>query len=193
MTLIFYGVSAIFLKSALLSLYLRIIEPVRTARILIWASLVIITLFYTICFVTDAVICGKFFSQPDISALDSSHFDPDDSCSVRQRPIWAMMSVFSVVSDFYLLIIPVILTMNLRLPLRRKIGVCCMFLTGFMFVISSLRANVLLLMIFKFLRLLYTRYSLPLSTAPVSRPYLDSFINVCVHVSTVLVMFSLGV
>lgn len=142
LTLIFYGVSAIFLKSALLSLYLRIIEPVRTARILIWASLVIITLFYTICFVTDAVICGKFFSQPDISALDSSHFDPDDSCSVRQRPIWAMMSVFSVVSDFYLLIIPVILTMNLRLPLRRKIGVCCMFLTGFISCAFSILATV---------------------------------------------------
>ncbi|KAI1091351.1 hypothetical protein F5B19DRAFT_281000 [Rostrohypoxylon terebratum] len=142
LTIILYGVSAIFLKSALLSLYLRIFKTVRTARILIWTSLVIITIFYTICFVIDAAICGKFLSHPDISARDSSHYDPEESCSVRQRPIWAAMGVFSVVSDFYLLIIPVVFTMNLRLPLRRKVGVCCMFLTGLIACAFSILATV---------------------------------------------------
>ncbi|KAI1462602.1 hypothetical protein F4805DRAFT_3005 [Annulohypoxylon moriforme] len=149
LTIILYGVSAIFLKSSLLALYLRIFKPMKIARILIWTSLVVITLFYTICFVVDAIICGEFLSRSHLSVMDSAHFDPDESCSVRQRPIWIMMGVFSVVSDFYLLTIPVALTLNVQLPPKRKIGVCCIFLTGLISCAFSILATVYRFQLFR--------------------------------------------
>ncbi|KAI1211647.1 uncharacterized protein F4807DRAFT_396986 [Annulohypoxylon truncatum] len=142
LTIILYGVSAIFLKSSLLTFYLRLFGPLKIARILLWTSLVVITLFYTICFVIDAIICGQFLSHPNLLAMDSAHSDPDESCSARQRPIWIIMGVFSVISDFYILTIPVCLTLRLRLPLRRKIGVCCIFLTGLLACAFSILATV---------------------------------------------------
>lgn len=39
-------------------------------------------------------------------------------------------SIFGVVTDFYILMIPIPLIAPLRLPLGRKLGVCAIFLTG---------------------------------------------------------------
>lgn len=91
----------------------------------------VINLFYLIIILVNIGICAPPLANgnaPEMASPDS--FDPDDGCTVPQKPLWVTMGVFSVVTDFYLLAIPVGLTLNVRLALRRKIGVCCIFLTG---------------------------------------------------------------
>ncbi|KAI0853247.1 hypothetical protein F5Y00DRAFT_135592 [Daldinia vernicosa] len=56
--------------------------------------------------------------------------DAEVNCSVPQEPLWVTTSIFSTATDLHLLVIPVALTLKIRLPSKRKIGVCCIFLTG---------------------------------------------------------------
>ncbi|KAI0842711.1 hypothetical protein F5Y06DRAFT_133585 [Hypoxylon sp. FL0890] len=128
-TISLYSVAAAFLKSTFLSLYLRIFQPAKGAKILLWTSLIVIVLFYITNFIVEVVICGPALSTP-VPTTQPEAFDPDQGCSAPQKPLWITVGIFSIVSDFYLLAVPVGLTLNVRLPLKRKIGVCCMFLTG---------------------------------------------------------------
>ncbi|KAI2469460.1 hypothetical protein F4781DRAFT_216680 [Annulohypoxylon bovei var. microspora] len=130
---ILYGAAAIFLKSALLALYLRIFRPAKIARLLIWASILLIVPFYATCFVIDIVVYRQFLNDPN---------PPDEGYSILQNLLWVTMGIYSVVIDFYLLAVPVGLTLNVRLPLKRKIGVCCMFLTGLLACVFSILATV---------------------------------------------------
>lgn len=123
-----------FLKSALQALYLRIFRPARGAKTLIWVSLIVILLFYLIILLVNIGICAPPIADGNTPEMPLDTFDPDDGCTVPQKPLWVTMGVFSVVTDFYLLAIPVGLTLNVRLALRRKIGVCCIFLTGLLYV-----------------------------------------------------------
>ena len=41
-----------------------------------------------------------------------------------------IQGVFNVVSDFYLLLLPVPVVWNLQMPLRKKIGILTIFTTG---------------------------------------------------------------
>ena len=46
------------------------------------------------------------------------------------RVIDFTQGVFSVVSDFYVITIPIIIVLRLNMPKNRKIGVGCIFLVG---------------------------------------------------------------
>ncbi|KAI2625718.1 hypothetical protein GGR54DRAFT_511638 [Hypoxylon sp. NC1633] len=137
-----YGLTATFLKSALLALYLRIFRPARNARIIIWTSLIVINLFYVTTLVVLVSICGPSVESVSTPKTTSDSFDPDGSCSIPQRPLWISLGVFSVVTDFYLLAIPVGLILNVRLAPRRKFGVCCVFLTGLLVCAFSILSTV---------------------------------------------------
>ncbi|KAI0179272.1 hypothetical protein GGR52DRAFT_535544 [Hypoxylon sp. FL1284] len=138
-----YSLASIFLKSALQALYLRIFRPARRAKLLIWASIIIIILFYLIILVVDIAICAPPIAGGDLQDdLSLNDFNPDYACTVPQKPLWVAMGVFSVVTDFYLLAIPVFLTLRVRLPARRKFGVCCIFLTGLLASVFSVLATV---------------------------------------------------
>ncbi|KAI1408426.1 hypothetical protein F5Y13DRAFT_204785 [Hypoxylon sp. FL1857] len=121
-----YTVAAVFMKSTFLALYLRIFQPARGATIFLWVSLAAIALFYGACFIAEAVVCGLSANEQ----LLIKHSEAFKDRLFQQRPLWIIVGVFSVVSDFYLLAIPVGLTLNIRLPTKQKIGVCCVFLTG---------------------------------------------------------------
>ncbi|KAL7623225.1 hypothetical protein AAE478_006906 [Parahypoxylon ruwenzoriense] len=57
-------------------------------------------------------------------------FNPNDSCAVSEKLLWAVKGAFSVITDIYLLALPVSFIVTLSIPLKRKIGVCLVFLTG---------------------------------------------------------------
>ncbi|KAI1778155.1 hypothetical protein F4818DRAFT_288001 [Hypoxylon cercidicola] len=137
-----YALTSLFLKSALQALYLRIFKPAKSARILIWISLIFILLFYLIILLVNIAICAPPIANGNIPEMPLGAFDPDEGCTVPQRPIWVTMGIFSVITDFYLLAIPVGLTLNVRLALRRKIGVCCIFLTGLLACCFSIISTV---------------------------------------------------
>ncbi|KAF2197035.1 hypothetical protein GQ43DRAFT_497190 [Delitschia confertaspora ATCC 74209] len=122
-----YAVSAIWVKSTLLVLYLRIFRPSRRANIMIWLGLVTIAVFYLCCIVVNAVQCvprrGEVGGWLSPTALAR--------CSQPELDLSVAQGVFSAVSDLYVLSIPMHLVFALRLALLRKIGVSALFFTGF--------------------------------------------------------------
>lgn len=50
----------------------------------------------------------------------------------RDLTLGYVMAAFNVLSDFYLLAIPIPVVWKLQLPLRRKVGVIAVFMTGFL-------------------------------------------------------------
>ncbi|KAI1657368.1 hypothetical protein F4813DRAFT_87100 [Daldinia decipiens] len=128
-----YSTAAVFIKATLLAFYLRIFNPVKGARILIWITLAVVILFYLIVVITIQVTCKGYTPTAQIFNTDA-----EVDCSVPQEPLWVTTSVFSTVTDLHLLAIPVALTLKIRLPPKQKIGVCCIFLTGLIACIFSL-------------------------------------------------------
>lgn len=43
-----------------------------------------------------------------------------------------IISAFGVISDFYILDLSILMILRLQLPRKKKIGVCALFMTGFL-------------------------------------------------------------
>ncbi|KAI0108371.1 hypothetical protein F4814DRAFT_427730 [Daldinia grandis] len=120
-----YSTAAVFIKATLLAFYLRIFNPAKGARILIWATLAVAILFYLTVVITTHVTCNGYTPTAQMFNIGT-----EIHCSVPQEPLWVTTSIFSTAVDLHLLAIPVVFTLKIRLPSKRKIGVCCIFLTG---------------------------------------------------------------
>lgn len=92
---------------------------------MILAGIAVINLFYLSCLVGALILCvprqgdGGWTSQ----ASQTRCAWPDSQLSLAQ-------GIFSTLSDFYVLAIPLHMVWGLNLPLRRKVGVSAIFLTG---------------------------------------------------------------
>ena len=106
-------------------MYLRIFSPNLQTRYLIYFGMVIMVLFYTACLLVEAISCTPRSGETWIEAQLSKR------CG-RDLTLGYVMAAFNVVSDFYLLAIPLPVVWKLQLPLRRKIGVSAVFMTGFL-------------------------------------------------------------
>lgn len=69
-------------------------------------------------FITDIVIESSFEIQSE------------SKCFRPQLKLSAAQGIFSTVSDFYVLALPIALTLSIQLNLKRKLGLCAVFLTG---------------------------------------------------------------
>ena len=63
-------------------------------------------------------------SESRLEAQDKS------KCSRPQIKLASAQGIFSTVSDFYVLALPIALTLSVQLNLKRKLGLCAIFLTG---------------------------------------------------------------
>lgn len=84
------------------------------------------------------VMCGPKDGQSQFSYL-SALARPE--CR-RTRELGIAIGVVNVVSDLYLILIPLPAVWCLQLPLRRKVGVVAMFLTGSMSDLFLLESNI---------------------------------------------------
>lgn len=122
-----YALAAIFVKCTLLVLYLRIFRPIGRAVYMIWSGIVVIILFYVICIVYSAVQCLPRRGGSGWLGRYAQH-----ACPQSQLELSAAQGIFSTISDFYVLFIPIQLVSGLQMPVGRKIGVIGIFLTGLM-------------------------------------------------------------
>ena len=126
-----YNLAAIFVKTTLLVLYLRILNPSHRARIMIWGGITFIVLFYV------AITIAQVKGYAPKKGEPLGWFTP---MTVSQANtllnIIAVQGIVGIVTDFYILGIPMYFISGLSLPRGRKIGVLAIFLTGFMFVHS---------------------------------------------------------
>lgn len=126
-SLVYYCTATLF-KSAILLLYFRIFKPSKAARLLIYGGIGTIVAFYLITFITNLSLCVPRAS--DVGGWTSA--TSQARCALPNQRLALGSGIFSFISDVYVLSIPIFLVSALQLPLRRKIGVVAIFLTGTM-------------------------------------------------------------
>jgi len=120
-----YALASIFIKCALLILYLRIFRPCSEAVILIWVG---------VAFVLASHIGASIASIRILVPRNGRTWFGTTNSSIQNEAtkMVAAQGVLSVVTDVYVLAIPMSLVTGLHLPFNRKVGVCAIFATGFM-------------------------------------------------------------
>ncbi|KAK2615796.1 hypothetical protein N8I77_002523 [Diaporthe amygdali] len=129
--LILHSLGSMFFKLTLLVLYLRLFSPIRWAYWLIWAGIASITVVYTALSIFILSNCVPRKSQ-------TWHYTTYyGSCTMAQSQNSLVNGVFGLISDLYILAIPLWLVSHLSLPLNRKLGAMSVFLTGLLACGSS--------------------------------------------------------
>ncbi|KAI0146916.1 hypothetical protein GGR57DRAFT_506356 [Xylariaceae sp. FL1272] len=125
---VLYTIGAVLIKVSVLALCLRIFSPSRRAGYAIWLGIVFITSFYVALLVAQV-----YFFAPHTG--DGGWGSPKNNkrSGYPARVINFAQGIVGVVSDFYVLGIPIVLVLKLYLPLRKRIGVSCIFITGLLF------------------------------------------------------------
>ena len=125
-----YGPVIFFAKLSLFLLYLRLFLPNQWTRILIYFGILATLLLYTATTVAFGVLC---IPRPGESWVESG-FSPRCRSSFVLTYI---QGIFNVVSDLYLLILPIPVVWQLQMPSKKKIGVCAIFMTGILYVVLT--------------------------------------------------------
>ncbi|KAI0399832.1 hypothetical protein F4802DRAFT_587864 [Xylaria palmicola] len=120
-----YNVSAMFTKISILTLYFYIFNTSRRARFFIWIGIVTIAVSYLA--LTASLL---FYLVPHEGDGDWGSPANRQRAGGPARIIDFVQGVFSAVTDYYVLSIPIFEVTRLQSPLRRKIGITCIFLTG---------------------------------------------------------------
>lgn len=105
--------SAFFVKVSLFLLYLRLFRPHKVTRWLVYCGILVCGLFYSVVIIFIILI----------HKLSRTHYAME---------IFAFISpsVFSIVSDIYLLVVPIRLIFQLQLSIKQKVGVSSIFMIG---------------------------------------------------------------
>lgn len=122
-----YGPTIFFAKASLLLLVLRVFSPDRWTRYSIYFGLTTTFAFHLGTTVAFGALCIPRRGESWPEGLFSTHCGKAISMTYIQ-------GTFNVVSDFYILIIPIPVVVRLQLPLRKKVGVCAIFMTGLLCV-----------------------------------------------------------
>lgn len=92
-------------------------------------------MFYFASMIAFIVMCGPKDGQSQYSYLSAL---ASDQCT-RTHPLIIMTGVVNVASDLYLIVLPLPAVWALNLPLRRKVGISAIFLTGSMYELPLLK------------------------------------------------------
>ena len=131
------------MKSALIILYIRIFRPSKKVQVVLQCSIVLVVIAYVVGIVASVSTCAPVVSRnkhteikiEDISNMSNiadgmETFQVDNRCGAALLTITGVIGIFSVITDFYVLIVPISLILSTRLPPQRKLGICAIFLTG---------------------------------------------------------------
>jgi hypothetical protein len=131
MALVTSSVSLLFVKLTILALYHRIFQPSPWAFRLIWIGIIFVGLFYTI---TVSILLASCVPRSGQSWLLSA---TSGSCPSVQVRIALSQGIFGLISDVYILAIPIWQVSALSIKGKRKAGIIVVFLTGLLAVASS--------------------------------------------------------
>lgn len=121
--LFLYTLGNMFVKLTLLSLYLRIFKPAVWARFAIWLGIVITTLFYIATFIGYLGLCVRI-NVPIWESMENVY------CANNVLMISKAQGWYTLISDVYILALPLWLVWRLKLNIRRKLGVMAVFMVG---------------------------------------------------------------
>ncbi|KAI4199618.1 MAG: hypothetical protein LQ350_004493 [Teloschistes chrysophthalmus] len=125
-----YGPVIFFVKLALFLLFLHLFGRLRWMRYLVWFGITITGCFYIS---GTAVVFGLCAPRDGKNWLGMSM---TPQCR-NLEDYGIAQGTMNLVSDFYLLIIPIPAVMSLQLPQKKKLGVIAIFMTGFFACVVS--------------------------------------------------------
>lgn len=115
------------LFSVKLSLFLlirRIFRPNRITQALIWVGIALALLFYFITFVITLAWCAPVPGRSPIASASAG------SCQGGVQTTSIVQAGFNVASDVYLLLVPAPVIFDLQMPIKRKLAIMTVFMTG---------------------------------------------------------------
>ncbi|KAL8737106.1 MAG: hypothetical protein Q9181_002026 [Wetmoreana brouardii] len=126
-----YGPFIWLIKLSMFLMYLHFFAPHRYMHYLVWGGITVTGLFYFSSMVASLALCAPRGSETYIISFATWR------CH-RSKALAVATGVMNVLSDLYLLILPIRETMRLHNTLRKRIGVLAVFMTGFMALIASI-------------------------------------------------------
>ncbi|KAK8039616.1 hypothetical protein PG993_008027 [Apiospora rasikravindrae] len=123
-----YYVAAMFIKAAILAMYIRIFLLSKGAKHMLWMGIVLSTLFHI---ATIAVYIATCFPRPEDKAT-GGWLSPQYSQRTYNISgyLAASTGIIGAVIDFYILIVPMGFLWTLQMSLKRKLAVSGVFATG---------------------------------------------------------------
>ncbi|EFY85247.1 hypothetical protein MAC_08707 [Metarhizium acridum CQMa 102] len=122
--LVAFFLSALFVKLGLLFFYFRLFQIYRLAYWLIWAGVGAVSAFYLI---STVLLLDRCVPRQGQTWLETTY---TGSCTPVQNGLSKGSGIFGLISDLYILAVPLWFVSQLRLPTKRKLGVSAVFLTG---------------------------------------------------------------
>ena len=119
-----YGPIAFCAKLSLFLLYYRLFSRRKWVRYLVYLGIGATALTYTVTTIVYGYLCLPRRGQGWIEAGLSSH------CHKQFIMIAFVRGPFNLLSDLYLLLVPLPAIWQLHLPLRKRLGIAGIFLTG---------------------------------------------------------------
>jgi hypothetical protein len=121
---ILYGPAIFLAKLTVLLLYLEVFSINTPTRIMIFVAMAIITAHFLTNTIGNAVLCVPLPGE-SWQLKDSSH-----ACIVVADQLSIALGAISVLTDFFIILIPIPVIWRLQLATHKKIGVSLIFITG---------------------------------------------------------------
>jgi hypothetical protein len=127
--LVVYPILVFFIKLSILLLYYRLFWVNHLQRRGVVIGIVVMILFYV------PYLGSQIYAV--ITCTSEYQIAHDNFCRTEN---WTTLSggVLNVLTDFYILIIPLPCLLKLEIQIRQKIGLCCIFLAGLVACIISI-------------------------------------------------------
>ena len=122
-----YNVVIFFVKLSLFILYFNLFGVSRRIKVLIGIGIGATFTVYTGTTIVDGVFCFPRTGESWAKAIAGSR------CDALSWNMTYIVGSFGVISDFYILGLPIPLILRMNLPRKKKIGVCALFMTGFLY------------------------------------------------------------
>lgn len=116
----------LFIKVTFFLLYLQLFGPMRWLRICAYIGAVFTVIFYFGMAVTQLI-----FSTPRHGETLLSHQNTHNEYLAIAMSV--PQSAVGLAIDLYILILPIIAVSQLQLPIRKKVGVMLIFMTGLLY------------------------------------------------------------
>lgn len=115
---------AMLVKLALLGLYLRLFQVNRLAFWMIWAGVAVMALFYSLAII---VLLAGCVPRGGMTWLETTFVG---GCAPAMNGISKASGILGLISDLYILSIPVWLVSRLTMQPGRRVGVMSVFFDG---------------------------------------------------------------
>ena len=118
---IVYPITMLSAKSSILLLYLRVFHVDRTIRYCIWGGIIFQAIFYS---TAVGLAIGSLCQCVGLAAITSRF------CLLYAKEIQTMILTVNIVTDVYVLVLPIHRVLKLQVNNRRKLGLLVVFAGG---------------------------------------------------------------